>query len=142
MGYNSQNHFSFGFSFNFDRFNNDKMGGAFRDQILDLARVWYRYPLERLPRWRESQASFLTYNRLTADPKEAVSDLYARFGFPMNPVFEEFLTIEQEKARTYKSKHKYSLEQINLTPDKVLADFGDIYEYFGFEQNFDVATST
>ncbi len=122
-------------SFNFDRFDNDRQGNRFRDLILDMAGHWYRYPAERLPKWPKSRATFLTYDRLSADPKQCIMEIYDSFGISMTPEFEAFLTREQEKARTYKSKHSYSLADIDLTPEQVLEDFKDVFERFGFEQD-------
>ncbi len=127
-------------SFNFDRFDNDRRGHEFRDLILDMAAHWYRYPAERLPDWPDSRAAFLTYDELAADPRKAVTDLYRRFGIPLSAEFDAYLAREQEKARTYKSKHKYSLADFDLTPEEVLASFRDVFERFGFEQDYARAT--
>ncbi len=123
-------------TFNFDRFDNDRRGDEFRDLILDMAGHWYRYPAERLATWPENRAAFLTYDKLVADPKQAVTEIYERFGIPMTPAFEAFLSREQEKARSYKSKHKYTLADFNLTPEKILEDFRDVFERYGFEQDY------
>ena len=124
-------------TFNFDRFDNDRRGDEFRDLILDMAAHWYRYPAERLQEWPENRATFLTYDRLSADPKQSVMEIYERFGIPMTPEFESYLTEEQEKAKTYKSKHTYALADFNLTPEKVLEDFRDVFERYGFEQDYE-----
>lgn len=44
----------------------------------------------------------------------------------------DILQHEEGKARAYKSKHKYSLEQFGLTREAILAQYEDIFERFCF----------
>ncbi len=129
-------------SFSWDRFGNDPKGNTFRDMILDMAGHWYRYPIERFPAWPESRHTFMEYGVLTGDPKQAVLDLYDRFGLEVGPAFAEVLDAEREKALRYRSKHAYSLDQFDLTSDKLLEDYGDIFEHYGFDKNYPAASES
>jgi hypothetical protein len=52
----------------------------------------------------------------------------------MTPAFIEILHREEGKAHSYKSKHKYSLEQFGLTREAILSQYEDIFERFGFDR--------
>ena len=116
-----------------DLFDNDLKGDDFRDCVLELAGHWYRHPIKLSREWPEDQFTFVNYDELRHDLKGTVAGLYGRFGFEAGPVLLERLNGEHEKARTYSSKHQYSLEQFGLTPQDILDDFGDIFRRFGFD---------
>jgi len=65
-------------------------------------------------------------------PAQAVINIYKHLGFEMTPAFMDILQHEEGKARAYKSKHKYSLEQFGLTREAILAQYEDIFERFCF----------
>jgi len=123
-----------------DVFDNDRQGDTLRDMLLEVADHWYRHPLDRLPHWPEGRYAFVTYDALTGDPRQTVADLYGRLGLEIGAAFDECLRAEREKARTYKSKHTYSLEQYALTPEGVVEDFADVFEHFGFSTDRPVPT--
>jgi hypothetical protein len=120
-------------SFNWSRFDNDPLGDRFRDLVLDIAEHWYRWPMERLPEYPDNRGMFLTYDELTAHPQEAVAALYQRLELPLTSRFAAVLAEEHEKARGYKSRHKYSLEEYGLTPEAVFERYRDVFERFEFD---------
>ena len=46
-----------------------------------------------------------------ADPEGTIRQIYQRFNFELSPEFAEILRAEAEKAKSYKSKHRYSLQE-------------------------------
>ena len=115
-----------------DFLDNDRQGEVLRDMVVDVADHWYRHPMNRLPKWPEDRHAFVTYDTLVGDPKQTVADLYDRFGIEVSPAYHACLQREQERARAYTSKHTYSLDQYDLTPEGILDDFRDVFEHFGF----------
>ncbi len=75
---------------------------------------YYRYPLERLAAMPPERQHVVTYHELVRHPAHTVMDIYNRLNFDLAPSFKEMLQREEEKARAYKSKHEYSLEQFGL----------------------------
>jgi hypothetical protein len=116
-----------------DMFDNDTRGDVFHSSVLELADHWYRHPLNRSQEWPDDRFAFVTYDVLMQDLKAAVVDLYSRLGFEIGPVFAERLHTEHEKARVYRSSHRYSLKQYGLTPEDILDDFSDVFQRFGFD---------
>jgi hypothetical protein len=114
-------------------FDNDRQGDVFRDHVLELAAHWYRHPVASSKRWPANRFVFVTFDELRNDLKSTVAGLYEQLEIEMTPAFVEMLEIERDRARTYSSRHRYSLERYGLTPQNVLEDFGDIFGRFGFE---------
>jgi hypothetical protein len=106
---------------------------ALRNYIIDMARHWYSYPVERLEGAPEDGLIFVRYDDLVSDPAEAVAGIYERFGFEMSPAYAGVLQEESEKARRYRSQHKYSLEQTGLSREQILVTYQDVFDRFGFD---------
>jgi hypothetical protein len=104
-----------------------------RDFVLEMARHWYSYPLERLERAPEASYAVVNFEDLVRDAERTVADIYDRFGFEMTPAFAQVLREEAETARSHTSRHEYRLEEMGLTREQIVADFGDIFERFGFD---------
>ena len=101
--------------------------------IQEMLSMWYRYPLEQLAKQRTEQQAVIKYDTLVRDPRETVHGLYKRLGCSLTPDYQKVLEAEAERARKYKSRHTYSLEQSGLSSDRIREDYRDILERFGFE---------
>ncbi|NUM54509.1 MAG: sulfotransferase [Candidatus Hydrogenedentes bacterium] len=115
-----------------DMFDNDPQGDIFRDRVLELADYWYRHPMNCAREWAQDRFVFLSYDDLRRDLKSAVADVYTKLAIEPGPQFAERLSAEHEKAKSYKSNHRYSLEQYGLSASDVLDKFGYVFERFGF----------
>lgn len=106
---------------------------ALRKFIVDMARHWYSYAMERLEGAPKDRYIFVRYDDLVADPGETIAGIYERFGFGMSPAYARVLQEESEKARRYRSRHRYSVEQTGLTLERILATYQDVFDRFGFD---------
>jgi hypothetical protein len=106
---------------------------ASRDYVLDMARHWYTYPLERLARAPEDSYAIVRYDDLVRDPRGTVVDIYIRLGLEMSPAYAETLRQEAERSRRFRSRHRYSLAQWKLTRKQIVDRFRDVFERFGFD---------
>jgi hypothetical protein len=104
-----------------------------RDFVLEMARHWYTYPLEQLERAPEESHVVVRFDDLVRDAERTVTDIYDRFGFEMTPAFAQVLRDEAEVARSHASRHEYCLEEMGLTREQIVTDFGDIFDRFGFD---------
>lgn len=107
-------------------------GDSLRDFVVDMARHWYTYALERLDRAPQDSYIIVRYDDLVADPAGTVARIYAHFGFEIGPAYAEILQAETERARTYRSRHTYSLEGTGLTHEEIVTQFQDVFDRFGF----------
>jgi hypothetical protein len=107
-------------------------GDALRDFVVDMARHWYTYALDRLDRAPRNSYIIVRYDDLVADPAGTVARIYAHFGFEIGPAYAQILQAEAERAHKYRSRHAYSLEGTGLTREGIVAQFQDVFDRFDF----------
>lgn len=107
---------------------------ALRDYIVAMARHWYHYALERLDGAAGDSYVVVRYDRLIDDPAGTVAEIYRHFGFEIGPAYAEVLQREAERARQFHSQHDYSLDQVGLTREEIVAAFGEVWDRFGFDR--------
>jgi hypothetical protein len=104
-----------------------------RDYVLQIARHWYRYPLERLKNAPQHSYVIVRYEDLLQDLEGTVADIYSRFGLVSSPAFNQLVQEKATKARAYRSKHRYSLQHLRLSRRQIVEEFADIFERFDFD---------
>ena len=104
-----------------------------RAYVLDMARHWYSYPLERLDEAPQNSFIVVDFRDLIQDAREVVAKIYDRFGLELSPAFDEVLRQATEKARNHESEHEYSLEEMGLTADQIVSEYRDVFERFNFD---------
>lgn len=104
------------------------------DAQREIISHYYRYPLEQLAAMPPERQHVINYHELVTHPAQSVIDIYTRLGFTMTPAFKEMLQREEEKARAYKSRHEYSLEQFGFSRKDILEAYEDIFKRFGFDR--------
>ncbi len=104
-----------------------------REYVLDMAQHWYNYPLERLERVSEERYIIVNFDDLVQKAESTVARIYKRFGLQMEPSFAQVLHEEGERARNYDSDHEYSLQEMGLTHDEIVKEYGEIFSRFGFD---------
>jgi hypothetical protein len=100
---------------------------------LDMTRHWYRYPLERLGRLPRDRYAIVKFDDLVADPERTVTGIYRRLGIELSPEYARLLHNQAVRERRYRSRHKYSLEELGLNREQIVAEFEDVFERFGFD---------
>ncbi len=106
---------------------------ALREYLLEMAAHWYRYPLELLAGAPAERYIIVRYDDLVHDPEGTVRGIYDHFGWVMDEGFAALLQAEAGRARRFRSRHDYALEQLGLSRAHILAEFEDVIERFGFE---------
>jgi hypothetical protein len=108
-------------------------GYFFKDGVYDVAKYYYRYPLEQLEQAPLPSHMIVNFLSLVSQLKRTVELIYAHFGIEIGPEYLRILKEEETKAKRYKSKHVYSLEQFNFTREQILSDLHEIFTRFGFD---------
>ena len=114
-------------------FDNDPQGHGFRDQLLEMLKYFYEHLTHQLPKMPDERHAFVTLNELKERLGDTVRQIYDKLGWTMSPAFQTFLQMEDERARKYSSKHKYTLEMFELEPDDISREFAYVYERFDFD---------
>ena len=102
------------------------------EYILRATQHWYRYPVDRLDRAPEESRIFVKFDDLITDPEGVVRAIYQHFGLEVSQTFAATLKEEAQKARHYKSRHIYRLEDMGLSREHILRVYRDVFERWGF----------
>jgi hypothetical protein len=98
-----------------------------------LAVAWYRHVFETRGRFDPDRYFCLLYPDLRADPVRAVERTYRHFGFTLEPTYRARLEPAAREARSFKSRHVYSLEEVGLSRRWIRERLGDVLEAYGLE---------
>ncbi len=120
------------FNYQCSRFSDLLETNPLSDYVLAITKHWYRYPLERLAQ-SGNLYTVAKYNDLVQDLGGTVRDIYNALGIEMNHTYSRLLEDEVEKARGYKSRHKYNLEKMDFTKEQIISEYQDVFEHFGFD---------
>jgi hypothetical protein len=94
-----------------------------QETIMEQGKHWYLYPHQYLKNLPSSQYIRIHYKELVSDPKGTVEKIYRQFGFKLSPEFIRTLEAEAQKAKSYKSAHRYSLKKMGLSRERILREF-------------------
>lgn len=94
-----------------------------QETVIEHSKHWYLYPHQYLKTLPSDQYVRVLYKDLIADPEGIIRDIYRRFNFEINEDFAEILKAESENAKSYKSKHRYSLRKMGLTKKRIEREF-------------------
>lgn len=121
------------FSYYFNALMSPVEPHPFADRLLDILQLFYEYPLAKLAEQPADRQQIIDYTTLVEKPEQTVTELFARFGIELSPAYARALKKEQEKARSYKSSHAYSLENFGLTPETIVKKYESVFNRFGFD---------
>ncbi len=107
----------------------------FRDELFEMTRHWYSYPLEIFSSWDSSDYLIVEYQNLIAQPIETIARLYTHFGLEMSSGFRTRLKEESRRIDEYASARQLSLEEVGYDAQRVKENFADIYERFNFSKS-------
>jgi hypothetical protein len=91
--------------------------------VIEHSKHWYLYPHQYLKNLPSSQYIRVRYKDLVDDPKGTIEAIYRQFGFDLDPDYVKILQTEAEKAKSYKSKHRYSLQKMGLSKQRIKREF-------------------
>jgi len=101
--------------------------------IHELLSAWYRYPVPKMKEMPEDQHMVVRYDALVTDPGAVALGCFERLGYVVNDATQARLAVETEKARAFKSGHRYTYDEIALSPAQIAADYADVMEEYGFQ---------
>ena len=98
-----------------------------------MAKYNYTYPLERLDLAPPESYAVVDYEDLKRKPGRVTQTVYEKFGYTLNSEFRHILETEDEKARNFRSQHKYSIDRCRITREQIVSELPDLFERFGFD---------
>jgi hypothetical protein len=114
-------------------FNSPGQWRDFRRRLLGMLAHNYEHLAATLSTWPENQHVFIRMAELTSDLRQPVGRLYQRFGLSMSDDFRKCLEAACERARSYRSTHRYTLEEFDLNVRDIGQEFAHAFDHFGFE---------
>ncbi len=100
------------------------------EQTLQMADHWYAYPLKIFSDWLSEDYLLLDYNHLVHSPETTVSEIYHHFGLTLSDEFRQKLVAENQKSKTYKSNHIYSVSEFGITEEEIQERYLQLYEQY------------
>lgn len=104
-----------------------------QQEFFDVMGFFYRYPLEYFEQ-KPRGCLFLRYENMVQDPKNTIQSVYQFLELPISRHFELTVDRETEKASRFRSEHQYSLEEMNLTEQRLLDEYKDIFAFYEFAE--------
>ena len=93
----------------------------------------YKYALEVFAEWPEESWIMVRYEDLVSDPRGTVEKVYSRLGMDVGPELAQALQAEADKAKAYKSKHEYSLEEFGMDKAHIQKELAEVFRRFGWD---------
>ncbi len=93
----------------------------------------YVYPLEVLERHPEIRHAVVDYRELTSNPSGTIERVYEQLGLSIAEDFGKRLAQQEQRERTHKSGHSYSLEEFGLDGDEIRTRLAPLFERYGWE---------
>jgi hypothetical protein len=114
-------------------FTDPKEKWLYLDEIVDMTKHWYQYPLNYLDSHPSPRHLILNYDDLIQRPEQVIRAFYEQFGYPDKPGLDEIVDQAVKEALSYKSDHVYSYEEMGFTREQIVELYSDIFERFGFD---------
>jgi omega-hydroxy-beta-dihydromenaquinone-9 sulfotransferase len=96
----------------------------------NLAVQWFRHLFEFRRKVPPRRYYCLNYRDLVSNPKAAIEGIYQHFGWPITQAFRAELARATEQQRTFKSKHRYTLEEFGLSREWIQAELGEMMDHY------------
>ena len=116
-------------------FHGNPGGDFYCRQMLHLFPFYYDNLLTALPQQATGRYIFVNMADLQSDLAAQVTNAYTRLRIPMRDAFRKMLAEEAVKARTYVTRHHYSLASVGLNETEVCNRFAAIYARYNFAAN-------
>lgn len=93
---------------------------------------WYKYLHAFRLKVPKSQMHVVDYRNLVRDPKATVEDIYSHFGWKMPASVRERLDRQNQEQRSFKSSHRYTLEEFGIERARLRAELAPVFDGSGF----------
>jgi hypothetical protein len=101
---------------------------------IELVRHGYDYPLRRLRHLAPERYALVCFDDLVQDAGKTVSGVYDRLGLDLSSEYARVLERETERARRFRSKHSYSLDELGLNHEQIVKQCAHVFDRFDFDR--------
>lgn len=114
-------------------FDNDQETGYFQQKFETILDGYYHYIGEQLPALDTPQV-IVEMRQLTKELEQTVPQIYQQLGLACSAEFQAFVHDQAEQNRAYRSGHRYTLADLGLQHDQIVARFPYAFDHFGFSR--------
>jgi hypothetical protein len=107
---------------------------SLHDFVFELVRHGYSYPIDRLQRLAPERYAMVRFGELVQDAGQTVAGVYRQLGLEISAAYARVLEEETERARHYRSRHHYCLQELGVSRERVLDECSDAFERLGFDR--------
>lgn len=104
----------------------------YNDEFFEVMNFYYLYPLEYFQN-KTDECMFIKYDELLTGIEACINRIYVWLGLNITDEFSALIRLESEKAANFVSQHKYSIEDLGLTEDRIFNEFDEVFSYYEFE---------
>ncbi len=99
-----------------------------------LAVEWYKHLFAFRRRVKPAQYYCLDYRELARNPRAAIEQLYAHFGWRMGEDYRARLEAATQRQRAFQSKHEYTLEEFGLSKEWIQQELAEVMAAYNLER--------
>lgn len=103
------------------------------DEIVEMTKHWYSYPLKYLDSHPSPRHLILNYEDLVQRPERVLRLLYEQFNYPDRPGLDIIVDQAVKETLSFNSDHVYSYEEMGFTRAQIVELYADVFERFGFD---------
>jgi len=114
----------------------------FTEEILAFTKHWYEYPLKILDNTDPAKYLIIKYDDLVQNPQETIRKIYTHFAYRMSPDFERQIADIVKESNNFRSHHQYDLDNMGISRERILTEFSEIFDRFGFDRSLEGVSHT
>jgi hypothetical protein len=98
-----------------------------RERMIDQLAFYYENLAKAFGRLPDSRGAWIPMARMKSGIASTLTAVYAQLELPMTEAFAATLTAEDQRTRSYRSSHRYHLDQFGLDPSQLHRRFTAAY---------------
>lgn len=107
-------------------FDHRDPGETLGHELIAMLKHHARHLLCTLPAMQRQQYAFIAMEDLTSEPKRQVEQLYGRLGWKVASDYKALLGREEERAKCYRTQHRYSPTSLGLDRTTIERELGSV----------------
>ena len=114
-------------------FTEPKEKWLYVDEIVEMTKHWYHYPLKYLDSHPSPRHLTLNFEDLIQRPEQVLRSFYEQFGYPQQPGLDVIVDQAVKETLSFRSDHVYSYKEMGFTREQIVEIYKDIFNRFGFD---------
>lgn len=94
--------------------------------VLEMVRTNYQGIINHRYNFSPENSVDINYDNLVSVPETTVKSIYQHFKMPLNDAYSARLKVDCIKAKSYKSTHRYAVEDYGFTEDEITQYIGNL----------------